>query len=114
MAGRAAGQARGARKAEDTESGGSSSSFLGIVRPGGAVTAGPRGAAPGSGSDGGGREASAAKAPRKPTRQAGERGRVSRPPTSLYQRPLAEESGATREQSNLRGHRPLWESERRS
>lgn len=71
MAGRAAGQARGARKAEDTESGGSSSSFLGIVRPGGAVTAGPRGAAPGSGSDGGGREASAAKAPRKPTLGAG-------------------------------------------
>lgn len=105
MAGRAAGQARGARKAEDTESGGSSSSFLGIVRPGGAVTAGPRGAAPRSGSDGGGREASAAKAPRK--RHGGRgTGRVSRPPASSYQRPLAEESGATRDRSNLRRRSP--------
>lgn len=33
MARRAAGLTRGARKAEDTESGGSSNSFLGIVRP---------------------------------------------------------------------------------
>lgn len=33
MAWRAAGLVRGARKAEDTESGGSSNSFLGIVRP---------------------------------------------------------------------------------
>lgn len=53
MAGRAAGRARGARRVEDAESGGSSSSFLGIVRPEARLR--PTGAR--SGSDRGGREA---------------------------------------------------------
>ena len=61
-----AGQAWGAWKAEDTESGGTRQQLLGHRLAQGHRTASPHGAAPGSSSHGGGHQAWPAKAPRKP------------------------------------------------
>ncbi|KAK2112109.1 hypothetical protein P7K49_011856 [Saguinus oedipus] len=90
MAGGGAGRARGTRKAEDAESGGSSSSFLGIVRPrAGLHPERFRPRDPGS-------------ARRSAPRSTPRRGE-QRPNPSLHPAPQP--------QSQRRGHRPLRASE---
>lgn len=101
MARRAAGLVRGARKAEDTESGGSSNSFLGIVRPEARLQPAREGLQPGVG------PTEAAARPGGPAGEGAESPAPERrgpgPSPSSYQepQPALEEAGSLRPTRSL-------------